>query len=124
MDKDIFKQLDTSLAGIETKIASGKTILKQLAAKKDKTDETKEEMMEMMGSLYGYMQDIASNLRKSVCATQDALYSHSSAGHLPALSPGQMKKMLENCGAHEDYEVAKRVIYASRANALEIRYEK
>ncbi len=120
MNSENLKKLDVSLASLESKIKENKDKL----SKAGMDDKDKDEMMKMMDSMYGYIYDVASSLRSSIYAIDETLYKHSQAGHLPPLSPGGMKKLLEVCGENENYEVQKKIVWASRAKALEVSYKK
>ena len=58
-----------------------------------------------LGSYLKYLEEAQYRMSES-------MYKHND-GHMPKLSAGAMKKLLKVCGMDEDYEVAKKVIYAS-----------
>lgn len=50
------------------------------------------------------------------------LYNHAD-GHIPKLSAGQIKKLLEAVGAQDDYEVIKKPVYAEKAGVYIAEYK-
>jgi hypothetical protein len=80
-----------------------------LTEKKESNANDIEYMKNAMSGMYNYIYAMEENFYN----LSSKLYSHAQDGHLPKLTPGSMKKLLKTCGMDEDYEVAKRVIYAN-----------
>ncbi len=80
-----------------------------LTEKKESNANDIEYMKNALSSMYSYVYAMEENFYN----LSSKLYSHAQDGHLPKLTPGSMKKLLKTCGMDEDYEVAKRVIYAN-----------
>lgn len=61
-----------------------------------------------------WLHDRINFLREDYYRLSDEIWKHKMDGHLPKLEgAGQMKKALKALGLDEDYEVQKKVIYAS-----------
>lgn len=74
---------------------------------------------DVMQSMYSYMDYISKNMwnemdsmRNYISRLEGSMYEHGQ-NHLPKLTAGQMKKVLDMCGASEDYEIKKPALYMS-----------
>lgn len=74
---------------------------------------SKKELYEVLSSYTRYIDNQLSNIYTDIHNLYSDMYKHTH-GHLPKLSPSQLKKVLVNCDLGEDFEVAKTVIYASK----------
>lgn len=96
------------------------TSLKQAIAscneEKD-SDKLKEMYSGIMNQVYSsmeYMNSRMENLWSALYKSEEKMYSHAQEGHLPSLTPSQLKALLAAAGADEDYDVAKRTIWAAK----------
>jgi hypothetical protein len=63
-------------------------------------------MMDVMGRIADNLHNSLSYAHERISKAQDAQYQHTSNGHLPPLSGGQMKKALAKLGLDDDYSVS------------------
>ena len=104
------------------KLENFKNTINQLSAScKEKVasyDESQEQQ-EVMQSIYSYIDYVSKNmwsemqyLNNYIKQLESRSYEHDQ-NHLPKLTAGQMQKILDMCGASEDYEIKKPSIYMS-----------
>ena len=107
------KELRETFAKLEEKY-------KQIQA--SPTPEEKSKQMEE------WIYSMFSSLRSQMWKCEDAQYAHANdnSKHLPKLTPGQMQKLIDACGATDDYNVVKNNLYcsASKSPVLEVAYTK
>jgi hypothetical protein len=72
--------------------------------------EQEDTMYQMLGSVYSYIDRIQSQMY----SWQDSHCSNYT--HLPKLTPSQTENLLKAAGANKDFEVQKKIIWASTNN--------
>ena len=93
---------------------------------KDADDKPSKEDMHMMYKDMGSMVEYCHQRIDRAYGAIDECYQEMGEhkfGHLPVLSPSQLTALLAKCGADGDYEVAKRMIFASKG-IIEAEYKK
>jgi len=84
---------------------------------REATAVTYADLESMCSYLYREMQYQTNWLSSAVSELDNALWKHRTEGHLPAIiGPEKMQKAIEALGLAGDYEVQKRVVYASNAS--------
>lgn len=73
-------------------------------------------------SMYNYIDYVAKSMyneireaRNYISTLESAIYQHQE-NHMPKLTAGQMQKLLDSCGASDDFEIRKPNIYISSNN--------
>lgn len=75
-----------------------------------------EEIYNIMSSMVNYCHSRIDGMYSQINAARNQMWDHCSDGHLPKLKASNMEKMLKNCGADGDFNVARPTLYCSAAN--------
>jgi len=133
LNKELLKELDEakkelgilkqSFASLEEKFKSVKSEVKadSMTDMKPTTEDCMNYMkssMDYMDQKVSYINEMMSSVRQMIYQNADSFYNYTykhAQNHVPVLTASQMNKLLENCGASEDFEVKKPTLYMSSA---------
>ncbi len=104
------KDLEIQLAELKKNLDE-----RQVKISKASANDGKDEMYkQQIDSLYSYINMLDRYNNESIARLWNRIYEHES-GHLPKIqTPSQMKNAISVLGLSEDYEVQKRIVYASQ----------
>jgi hypothetical protein len=116
--KDSISQL-AKLQAVVSKIPGYQTQADCCIAECD-SEERPEVSYEDLNRVYRYIDEMTKYLSDRLSSLQESFWTHKEQGHLPAiLSPSLMKDALKAIGLDGDYEVQKKVVYASTGEPVE-----
>ncbi len=87
-----------------------------------KADDSSVCVDEKLAALAEYFYSMVDSRMRYVYESMDNIYNmfyEHKQGHLPALNPSGLQKLIKVSGQEEDFRVEKRVIYASTAHSLD-----
>ena len=107
------EKLSQTFATLQSEFNAVKTELKASDVNTVTVDKMYQAINCMMSSVYSMIDNCHARISKMDDYYYKMLSEHYQ-GHLPKLTPSQLNAVLKTCGADEDYEVAKRMIFASK----------
>lgn len=116
---------------IKQELTDSKLRIAELNTKLSKAydGEKDEDMEDLWTAMFKEMDYVHSRINRAFEYASECENRHYSemnkhfAGHIPSLTAGQIKKILEVCGAAEDYEVIKKPVYAEKAGVYVAEYK-
>lgn len=114
---DDTKNLKNELLELSNSFAALNKNFTKIRADYETKEEKDEKMNEIMLEMYHMVDNVHNRIDKTnnyLFRIEEALWKHGNEGHLPKLTPSQLKKALKNCDADEDYKVEPKVIYANK----------
>lgn len=83
-----------------------------------------EEFYDRIGAVVNLVYSMSDNIWNGFYQLSSQLDKHCCTGHLPALTAGQLEKLLKAAGAENDFQVEKKTVWAGRNLIAEIKQVK
>ncbi len=118
-------KLKADLASLSESFASSESKFKDLVSKvKAKANGDSEDVYcDIMNEVYAmvrYCHERIDNIRNAQWNLEDAVWRHSTKGHLPPLGAAAMNSLLEVCGMDGDYTAAKKTLSCAKTHKISV----